>query len=112
MLQTNTLLAGAAVVALTLGVTGQIKGIPDRETLLSKSDIVVVIDDTAPTAGQTEGNAEESAKMGKEEGTNRGTDVGATPESDTKKIEQPPRQNPTTSGGAMDNKGTDTNTGE
>jgi hypothetical protein len=28
MLQTNTLLAGAAVVALTLGVTGQIKTIP------------------------------------------------------------------------------------
>jgi hypothetical protein len=40
--------------------------------------------------------AEESAKMGKEEGTHAGANLGATPENDTQKIDQPERQNPTT----------------
>jgi hypothetical protein len=101
MLQTNTLLAGAAVVALTLGVTGQIKTIPDRDKPLSKSDIIVVTNDTGPTA-ETEENAEQSAKMGKEEGEHQGTEVGATSKSETQKIEQP---NATTSERA---KGADT----
>ena len=103
MLQTNTLLAGAAVVALTLGVTGQIQAIPDREKPLAKSDIMVVTNDTAPTAGQEE-NSEELAKMGKEEGTHQGTEMGATSERDTQKVEQPQRQNSTVSERA---KGTD-----
>jgi hypothetical protein len=37
--------------------------------------------------------AEESAKMGKEEGTHEGH--ASTPENDTQKVEQPPRNNPT-----------------
>jgi hypothetical protein len=41
--------------------------------------------------------AKESAKMGKEEGTHEGAELGATPENDTKKIDQPERTNPTTS---------------
>ena len=41
--------------------------------------------------------AEDSAKMGKEEGTHEGANLGATPENDTQKIEQPDRRNPTTS---------------
>jgi hypothetical protein len=41
--------------------------------------------------------AEESAKMGKEEGTHVGADLGATPENDTQKIDQPDRRNATTS---------------
>ena len=40
--------------------------------------------------------------MGKEEGTHQGTQVGATSESDTLKVEQPQRQNPTTSERAKD----------
>jgi hypothetical protein len=36
--------------------------------------------------------AEESAKMGKESGTHEGANLGATPENDTKKIDQPERQ--------------------
>ena len=36
-------------------------------------------------------------EMGKEEGTHEGADLGATPENDTQKIEQPDRRNPTTS---------------
>ena len=42
-------------------------------------------------------NSEESAKMGKEEGTHSEPGHSTPPESDTSKIEQPPRQNPTTS---------------
>ena len=34
--------------------------------------------------------------MGKEEGTHEGEDLGATPENDTAKIDQPARRNPTT----------------
>ena len=52
MLQTNTLLAGAAVVALTLGVTGQIQATPDREKPLSKSDIIVVTNDARRLPGR------------------------------------------------------------
>jgi cytochrome c556 len=41
-------------------------------------------------------NAEESAKMGKEEGTHTEPGHGILPESDTSKIDQPERRNPTT----------------
>ena len=43
-----------------------------------------------------EKNAEDSAKMGKEEGTHSEPGHGAPPESDTSKIDQPARRNPTT----------------
>jgi hypothetical protein len=43
---------------------------------------------------QTNGCAEQSAKMGKEEGTHEGTNLNATPQDDTKKVDQPPRSNP------------------
>ena len=41
-------------------------------------------------------NAEESAKMGKEEGTHTEPGHSTLPESDTSKIDQPERRNPTT----------------
>ena len=41
-------------------------------------------------------NAEGSAKMGKEEGTHTEPGHGAPPESDTSKVDQPERRNPTT----------------
>jgi hypothetical protein len=96
MTQANsTLVASAAVIALTLGVTGQTTA-PRDAPPLSSSDITVAADDTAPAAGQTEESAEDSAKMGKEEGTHEGDNLGATPEDDTAKIDQPARRNPTT----------------
>jgi hypothetical protein len=49
-------------------------------------------DDTVPNDSSS---ASESAKMGKDPGTQSG-DQGAQGESDTQKIDQPPRQNPTT----------------
>jgi hypothetical protein len=41
-------------------------------------------------------SAAESAKMGKAEGTQTGGGSQGTSDNDTQKIEQPPRQNPTT----------------
>jgi hypothetical protein len=38
--------------------------------------------------------AQDSAKMGKEEGTHEGANLGATPEDDTKKVDQPERATP------------------
>jgi hypothetical protein len=40
---------------------------------------------------QANGCAEESAKMGKEEGTHEGPQLGAAPDQDTQKVEQPER---------------------
>jgi hypothetical protein len=39
--------------------------------------------------------AGESAKMGKEEGTHQGAHLGASPENDTQKVDQPDRKEPT-----------------
>ena len=40
--------------------------------------------------------------MGEESGTQEGADSGATAESDTKKVDQPDRRNPTTGATASD----------
>jgi uncharacterized membrane protein len=40
------------------------------------------------------GCGEKSAKMGKEEGTHQGANLSATPEDDTKKVDQPTSSNP------------------
>jgi hypothetical protein len=104
MTHANVLIASAAVIALTLGVTGETTA-PRDAPPLSTSDITVAMDDTAPAPGQTEENAEDSAKMGKEEGTHEGANLGATPENDTAKIDQPARRNPTT-GNTGDTNGT------
>lgn len=55
---------------------------------------------TPSTNGTVQNDADdstsESAKMGKAEGTQTGEDNQGASESDTQKIEQPPRRNPTT----------------
>ena len=100
MTRGRTSILSAAVIALTFGIGGQAVTPLDSESLeehpLSTGDIVIVTNDAAPQAGQTEDDADESAKMGKEEGTHEGEDLGATPENDTAKIDQPARRNPTT----------------
>jgi hypothetical protein len=99
MTRRRTSILSAAVIALTFGIGGQAVTPLDSESLeehpLSTGDIVIVTNDAAPQAGQTEDDADESAKMGKEEGTHEGEDLGA-PENDTAKIDQPARRNPTT----------------
>jgi hypothetical protein len=62
----------------------------------SNADSGIVTNDAAPQAGQTEDSAGQSAKMGEDSGTHEGDNLGATPENDTAKIDQPARRNPTT----------------
>jgi hypothetical protein len=89
-------LASAAVIALSLVVTSRADIATDDNDLLLPLGSIVLAADGAPAAGQTEESAEDSAKMGKESGTHEGSDLGATPESDTNKVDQPARRNPTT----------------
>jgi hypothetical protein len=106
MTQARTSMASAAVVALTFGIGGQTLTPVQQEEPLSTGDIVIVTNDAAPQAGQTEDTADQSAKMGKEEGTHEGENLGATPENDTAKIDQPARRNPTTDNSSGDTSST------
>jgi hypothetical protein len=100
MTHASTLVASAAVIALTLGITSRADTPSEKADPLSPHYIIIAAADTAPAAGQTEENAEEnaqdSAKMGEEEGTHEGANLGATPENDTSKIDQAARRNPIT----------------
>jgi hypothetical protein len=82
--------------ALTLGVVGS-NGMHHEDLApLSESDILIVQNDTQ--AAGTEKKAQDSAKMGEEPGTHTGSNMGATPENDTDKVDQPERRNETTGG--------------
>lgn len=96
MTQAISFIAGAAVIALTFGITGKTLDPIEQEEPISTSDILIVTNDTAAEVGQTEDSVDESAKMGKEAGTHEGDNLGAMPENDTAKIDQPDRRNPTT----------------
>jgi hypothetical protein len=83
MTQANTLVASATVIALTLGIGGQTPTPVQQEQPLSTDDILVVTNEAAPQAGQTDESAEDSAKMGKQEGTQGGESQGDVPKSKT-----------------------------
>ena len=94
---TRTMLASAAVIALTMGVTSR-ADLPSEQAAPPVPEyLIIAADDTASQAGQMDEGAEGSVKMGEEPGTHEGADLGATKESDTGKIDQPARRNPTTS---------------
>jgi hypothetical protein len=96
MTKTSTLIASAAVIALTLGVTSRADVSTEKESILPPGAIIVAADEAQPE------NTQGSAKMGEEAGTQQGTDLGAVPENDTKKVDQPDRRNPTTGATASD----------
>jgi hypothetical protein len=89
MTKRRTMMLSVAVAALALGVAGQTPLMATK----AAGGITLAADDSPTAAG-----SQESAKMGKEEGTHTGPGQGVTPEKDTSKIVQPPRQNPTTGG--------------
>jgi len=101
MTKTSTLIATAAVIALTLGVTSRADVPTEKESILPPGAIIVAADEAQPAGGQN-ANTHGSAKMGDEAGTQEGTDIGAVPENDTKKVDQPDRRNPTTGATASD----------
>jgi hypothetical protein len=96
MTKTSTLIASAAVIALTLGVTSRADVPTEKESILPPGAIIVA-DDEAQSQ-----NTQGSAKMGEEADTQEGTDIGVVPENDTKKVDQPDRRNPTTGATASD----------
>jgi hypothetical protein len=82
------LIVSVGAAALSLGFSLHPHPAPFWET-----NIVIAGEESVP-----KGNVRaKSAKMGKEEGTQTGGANQGTPsENDTQKIDQPPRQNPTT----------------
>lgn len=103
MIQANMLVASAAVIALTLGVTSRAEPPKQIEAPLPLGTMIIAADDMQPSADPAE-NSQGSAKMGEEEGVHEG-DVGATPESDTNEVDQPARHNPSTGAAAGDQTG-------
>ena len=85
----SKLVLSCAATAIAVGLT---LALATSGASAFSPNIVVAGDDTPATAGDTDKG---SAKMGEGEGTQSG-DQGATEESDTQKIDQPPRRNPTT----------------
>jgi len=89
------MLMSLTAAALSLGFSVQPHPAPFWET-----NIVIAAEETSPKGNlQTDedSSAAKSAKMGKDEGTQTGSpNQGTPPEADTQKIDQPPRQNPTT----------------
>ena len=84
----------AAVVALTIGhvgykpkLTGEGFPFPPTYTVMAANET----SDNQQSQAQSQENADDSAKMGKESGTQAGGEAD-TPESNTKKVDQPPRQ--------------------
>jgi hypothetical protein len=96
MTQASRILASAAVIALTLGITGQTTAPRDAPPLSTSDITIAAAENSGAAVGQPEEKAEDSAKMGTEDGTHEGDNLGATPEDDTAKIDQPARRNPTT----------------
>jgi len=94
MTKANMLMSLTATT-LSLGFSVQPHPAPFWET-----NIVIAAEETSPKENlQTDedNSAAKSAKMGKDEGTQTGSaNQGTPPEADTQKIDQPPRQNPTT----------------
>jgi len=89
------MLMSLTAAALSLGFSVQPHPAPFWET-----NIFIAAEETSPKGNlQTDedNSAAKSAKMGKDEGTQTGSaNQGTPPEADTQKIDQPPRQNPTT----------------
>ena len=84
----------ASVGALIFGVAGYAAAASEQHGAIAKHRTIVAADDSA--AGD-DANSDGSAKTGAGEGTYVGEDQGSAPESDTDKIDQPARRNPTTS---------------
>ena len=86
----------AAVVSLTFGLAWPDPQLAGGRAPFPQDYVVLAADENIhQDQAQSQENASESAKMGEDSGTQTG-DEAVTPESETKKVDQPPRQNPTT----------------
>jgi len=89
---------GIAVAALAFVMSSQ-ADVSRHQPLPSDATVLA---ENAET-DQAQENDNESAKMGKEEGTHTGENQGETSDSDTKKVDQPDRQDSTNGGGSNTN---------
>jgi hypothetical protein len=83
MIQANTLIAGAAAIALSLGVTGQETIPKELQVPLGNKDIVIVKDEAQPSISQA---VKLSAEMGKAEGVQGGERQGDVPKSRSERM--------------------------
>jgi hypothetical protein len=94
MTKANMLMSLTATT-LSLGFSVQPHPAPFWET-----NIVIAAEETSPKGNiqaDEDSSAAKSAKMGKDEGTQTGSASQRTPpENDAHKVDQPPRQNPST----------------
>ncbi len=88
MTQANTLIAGAAAIALSLGVTGSHqRTIPKQlQVPLGNKDIVIVKDDAQSSVGQPDDTVKQSAEMGRADGVQTGERQGQPPKSRSERI--------------------------
>jgi len=95
MTHPKTVLMSVGAATLSLGFSLQPHSAPFWET-----NIVIAGEESVPKGNvqsDEDSSAARSAKMGKDEGIQTGSANQSTqPENDTQKVEQPPRQNPTT----------------
>jgi hypothetical protein len=95
MTEFSKLVLFAAVASLTFGLPWPDPELAGGRAPFPQDYLVLTANETTQQSQvQSEDNAEESAKMGKESGTQSGDDA-TTPEAETKKVDQPPNQNPT-----------------
>jgi hypothetical protein len=82
-------MVSAAVASLTFGLAWPDPQLSGGRAPFPQDFVVLAADEPSQTQAQAEENADESAKMGKEAGTHTDNQA-ATPQSDSKKIDQPP----------------------
>ncbi len=86
----KSLLMSSVAVVLSIGISLQPHPVP-----FWQSNIVIAAEEATPTtdADDASSPATKSAKMTGESGTQAGAAQGTPPESETKKVDQPPPQN-------------------
>ena len=85
MTQANTLIAGAAAIVLSLGVTGGT--IPkELQIPLGNKDIVIVKEEVRPSVGQTDATIKQSAEMGRPDGVQNGKHQGEAQKSQSERM--------------------------
>ena len=98
MTHSRAWLSSAAVASLLFGLNFPDPNLAGGRAPLPQDLTVLAADETTGVDRQiqSEENADKSAKIGEKSETHSG-DEGSGPENDTSKVDQPPRQNPTTS---------------
>ena len=86
MIQANTLIAGAAAIALSLGVTGEGTIPKELQVPLGNKDIVIVKDDVQASVDQTDATVKQSAEMGKADGVQGGERQADVPKSRSERM--------------------------